>query len=99
MAKETQFHFVLKSQADKSKSALIYLMYTWDKRVKLSLRVSVLPQWWDKEKERAIISSLQKQQEQRNLKRLNRYLDEVRERVAGCFEMYRYHPKKIVGQN
>ena len=91
---DTKFQIVLKSNEDKNKQALLYLMYTWDKRYKMSLGVSVLPKWWDKEKECAIISSQQKQQEQRNLKKLNKFLEQVKERVRATFFTYRYHPKK-----
>lgn len=91
---ETKFQIVLKSNEDKTKPALLYLMYTWDKRYKMSLGVSILPQWWDKENECAIISSQQKQQEQRNLKKLNKFLDEVKLWVERTFSTYRYHPKK-----
>lgn len=90
----TKFHIVLKSNEDKTKPALIYLMYTWDKRYKMSLGLSVLPQWWDKEKECAIITSQQKQQEQRNLKKLNRLIEQIKERVNATFFTYQYHPKK-----
>jgi len=91
---DTKFQIVLKSNEDKSKPALLYLMYTWDKRYKMSLGVSVLPKWWDKGNECAIISSQQKQQEQRNLKKLNRFIEQVKERVSATFYTYRYHPKK-----
>ena len=55
MAKATKFQFVLKSEADKSKPALLYVMFSLDKRYKISLQESVLPQWWDKETQRAIV--------------------------------------------
>lgn len=89
MAKITKYHFVLKSEQDKSKSALIYVMFSLDKRYKLSIGETVLPQWWDKENERAIESSLQTQQEQRRHKRLNKYIEYLNEQLQGLFETYK----------
>lgn len=48
MAKATKFQFVLKSEKDKSKAALLYVMFSLDKRYKISLMESVPPIWWDK---------------------------------------------------
>lgn len=89
-----KLNFVLKSEKDKNKPALLYLMYTWDKRYKISLGHSILPKYWDKENACAIISSQQTQQEQRVLKRLNKFLDEIKNKIECVFSDYRYHPKK-----
>lgn len=94
MAHFTKFQIVLKSNKDKTKPALIYLTYTWDRRYKLSLGVSVNPQWWDREKECAIITNLQKQQEQRSLKRLNRFLEDIKKAIRlnlDSFNSYHKH--------
>ena len=85
-----KFQLVLKSEKDKTREALIYLMFTWGKRFKISLGVKVLPLWWDKELQEATISSKQKQQEQRQLKKLNRFLKEVKNITESCFSECRY---------
>lgn len=91
MAKATKFQFVLKSEADKSKPALLYVMFSLDKRYKISLQESVLPQWWDKETQRAIVieSGQQKQVDTRNAKRVNRFLNYAQQRFEEIFEAHK----------
>ena len=91
MAKASKFQFVLKSEADRSKPALLYVMFTLDKRYKISLQESVLPQWWDKETQRAIVieSGQQKQVDTRNAKRVNRFLDYAEKEFKDIFEVHK----------
>lgn len=91
MAKATKFQFVLKSEADKTKPALLYVMFSLDRRYKISLQESVLPQWWDKETQRAIVieSGQQKQVDTRNAKRVNRFLNYAQPRFEEIFEAHK----------
>ena len=91
MARVTKFQFALKSEKDKSKPSLLYVMFTLDKRYKISLQESVLPQWWDKELQRAIVieSGQQKQVDTRNAKRLNKYLEYVTTQLTNLFEIHK----------
>lgn len=91
MAKASKFQFVLKSEADKSKAALLYVMFTLDRRYKISLQESVIPQWWDKVTQRAIVieSGQQKQVDTRNAKRVNRFLDYAEKEFAAIFEEHK----------
>lgn len=83
--KATKFHFILKSEKDKEKPALIYVTFSLDKRYKLSIGENVPRKWWDDEAERAIVSSQQKQSENRHAKRLNKILDTLSENLETLF--------------
>ena len=84
--KVTKFHFSLKSEKDEAKPALIYVMFCLDKRYKLSIGESIPHKWWDAETERAIVSSQQKQAENRKSKRLNKILDNLSAQIEGLFK-------------
>lgn len=88
MKNKFKVNFAVKSQNDKSKPALIYIMWTWDKRYKMSIGQSVIPEYWDKENECAVISSTQTQALQRSLKRLNRFIEDLKKRMST--ELYSY---------
>lgn len=89
--KVTKFHFALKSEKDETKPALVYVMFSLDKRYKLSIGESIPHKWWDKETERAIESSLQKQAEYRQAKRLNKILDTLSKQIENLFAVnYRW---------
>ncbi len=87
-----RINFVLKSESDKTKPALIYIMFTWVKRYKISIGQSVLPEYWDYENDCAIITSQQTQQQQRQLKRLNKYIKALKEELLNM-TAYMYHKK------
>lgn len=90
MAKATKFQFVLKSEKDKSKPALLYVMFSLDRRYKISLMESVPPVWWDKKEQRAIVieTGQQKQVDTRNAKRVNKFLNYASKEFTTLFEHF-----------
>lgn len=89
MAKKLKLNFALKSNADKTKPAIIYAMFTLGgKRYKLSLGYSVVPEFWQ-DNNRIEISSKQTQTIQRQMKRINRFLDAFEEKVSRMLDVDR----------
>ena len=76
-----KLNFSLKSQTDKSKPALIYLMWTFDKRYKVSTGLSVIPEYWDAKTHSAIITSKQTQVLQRQYKRQNKMIAKICDKI------------------
>ena len=83
-----KLNFSLKSQSDKSKPALIYIMWTFDKRYKVSTSLSVIPEFWDAKNHSAIISSTQTQVVQRSYKRVNRLIAKMCDKILNGLYAY-----------
>ena len=80
---------VLKSNPDKSMPAVIYIMFTCNgNRFKFSTGKKVVPEFWDKEEQQIIISSRQKQEEQREYKRINKFLKNFRSSISDNLNSY-----------
>lgn len=87
MAKITKFHFYTKSEADVNKPVLLYVMFSLDKRYKISLGENVPRKLWDAENERCILSTIFTQLENRRAKRLNKFLDYLTSELTNLFEL------------
>ena len=82
---------VLKSNPDKSMPAVIYIMFTCNgNRFKFSTGKKVVPEFWDKEEPQIIISSRQTQEEQREYKRINKFLKNFRSSISDNLNSYNY---------
>lgn len=68
---------------DPESDTIIYVGFTVEKRYKISTNRQVKPKWWNPKKQRAIIieSGEQTQAVQREYKRLNKFLDELAEKI------------------
>ena len=90
MSRIAKPNFVLKSEKDKSKPALIYIMFTLDKRYKISIGESIEPKWWNRKTSRAVVieTSEQSQSERRHAKRLNKFLNKLQSEAERIFNTY-----------
>lgn len=90
MARETKFHFILKSESDKDKPTLLYVRFTLDRTYKLTLQEHVLPKWWNKATQRVDVEEgKQKQKETREAKRVNKFLDYADKQFTDIFKTHR----------
>ena len=82
MAKKLKPTYGFKSRKDEREPSLLYLMFTLGgKQYKISLGVKVAPQYWVKGTNRIEISSEQKQLQQREYKRINKFLNALEEEI------------------
>lgn len=83
MAKKIKPTYGFKSRKEVSEPSLLYLMFTLGgKQYKVSTGFKVAPMYWDKENNRVFISSQQKQLEQREMKKVNRFLDSLEKEIS-----------------
>lgn len=81
--KNIKLNYALKSEADKTQPALLYVMFTLGgKRKKISLGYKIVPEFWDSETNRVFISSKQTQLQQREMKRINKFLTQFEHYVS-----------------
>ena len=81
--KKIKLNYALKSEADKTLPALLYVMFTLGgKRKKISLGYKVVPEYWDSNTNRVLISSKQTQFQQREMKRINRFINQFEKYVS-----------------
>jgi hypothetical protein len=81
--KNIKLNYALKSEADKTLPALLYVMFTLGgKRKKISLGYKVVPEYWDSDTNRVLISSKQTQLQQREMKRINRFINQFEKYVS-----------------
>ncbi|NPD92112.1 tyrosine-type recombinase/integrase [Xylanibacter muris] len=81
--KNIKLNYALKSEADKTQPALLYVMFTLGgKRKKISLGYKVVPEYWDSENNCVLISSKQTQLQQREMKRINKFLKQFEHYVS-----------------
>lgn len=81
--KNIKLNYALKSEADKTQPALLYVMFTLGgKRKKISLGYKIVPEYWDTDSNRVLISSKQTQLQQREMKRINRFLNQFEKYVS-----------------
>lgn len=68
---------------DPESDTIIYVGFTVDKRYKISTNRQVKPKWWNPMTQRAVIieSGEQTQTVQREYNRLNKFLDELAEKI------------------
>lgn len=85
-----KWHFELKNEKDKTKEALIYVVFNWGDRFKISLGKKILPEFWDNKTKQAIVSNQIRQIDQRANKRINKYLKEVEQCVEDTFSGCKY---------
>ena len=87
-----KINYALKTTSDKSEATLLYVMFTFNgKRNKISLGVKVPPIYWDSEQNRVTISSQQPQSLQRQMKRINKFLDSF-EKSLDTIILHPNHP-------
>lgn len=87
-----KINYALKTTSDKSETTLLYVMFTFNgKRNKISLGVKVPPIYWDSEQNRVTISSQQPQSLQRQMKRINKFLDSF-EKSLDTIILHPNHP-------
>lgn len=81
--KNIKLNYALKSEADKTQPALLYVMFTLGgKRKKISLGYKIVPEYWDSETNTVLISSKQTQLQQREMKRINKFLKQFEHYVS-----------------
>lgn len=81
--KNIKLNYALKSEVDKTQPALLYVMFTLGgKRKKISLGYKVIPEYWDSESNTVLISSKQTQLQQREMKRINKFLRQFEHYVS-----------------
>ncbi len=82
MGKKLKPTYGFKSRKNENEPSLLYLMFTLGgKQYKISLGVKVAPMYWVKETNRVEISNQQKQLQQREYKRTNKFLDALEEEI------------------
>ncbi len=74
MANTTKIHFYPKS-GPIDVPQIIYIDFSFFKRIKLSVGEKVLPKMWDKEKERCFVGNMYTQAQNRSAKKVNKLLD------------------------
>ena len=71
-----RINYALKTNEDKTEASLLYVMFTFNgKRYKISMGVKVPPIYWDSNINRVIVSNQQPQSLQRQMKRVNKFLE------------------------
>ncbi|MCM1220727.1 MAG: site-specific integrase [Bacteroides sp.] len=81
--KNIKLNYALKSEVDKTQPALLYVMFTLGgKRKKISLGYKIIPEYWDSESNTVLISSKQTQLQQREMKRINKFLKQFENYVS-----------------
>ncbi len=81
--KNIKLNYALKSEVDKTQPALLYVMFTLGgRRKKISLGYKVVPEYWDSETNTVLISSKQTQLQQREMKRINKFLKQFEHYVS-----------------
>lgn len=80
-----RINYALKTNEDKTEASLLYVMFTFNgKRYKISMGVKVPPIYWDSNINRVIVSNQQPQSLQRQMKRVNKFLEAFEKK-------FRYH--------
>lgn len=83
MAKKIKPTYGFKSRKDELEPSLLYLMFSLGgKQYKISLGVKVAPKYWVKDTNRLEISSEQKQLQQREYKKVNKFLNALEEEIS-----------------
>lgn len=86
--KNIKLNYALKSEADKTQPALLYVMFTLGgKRKKISLGYKIVPEYWDSETNTVLISSKQTQLQQREMKRINKFLKQFEHYVSTLMDV------------
>lgn len=81
--KNIKLNYALKSEADKTQPALLYVMFTLGgQRKKISLGYKIVPEYWNSETNTVLISSKQTQLQQREMKRINKFLKQFEHYVS-----------------
>lgn len=87
-----RINYALKTNEDKTEASLLYVMFTFNgKRYKISMGVKVPPIYWDSNTNRVIVSNQQPQSLQRQMKRVNRFL-EAFEKSLDTIVLHPNHP-------
>lgn len=83
MKRTFKVNYNLRSMTNPESDTIIYIGITVDKRYKLSTNRTVKPKWWNTQAQRAMVleSGEQTQKVQRDYKRLNKFLDELEEKI------------------
>ena len=82
MAKKLKPTYGFKSRQNEEEMTLLYLMFSLGgKQYKVSTGFKVAPKYWDKKTNRVFISTEQKQLEQREMKRVNRFLNDLEKEI------------------
>lgn len=83
MVKKLKPTYGFKSRKQEAEPSLLYLMFTLGgKQYKVSTGFKVAPIYWDKVNSRVIISSQQKQLEQREMKKVNRFIQSLEKEIS-----------------
>lgn len=81
MAKTLKYNYELKDSSESM--TLLSITFTWQhKRNKVSLGIKVPPPDWNKGTHRVVITSEQSQATQREMRRVNRFLNKFEEAIA-----------------
>ncbi len=87
-----RINYALKTNEDKTEASLLYVMFTFNgKRYKISMGVKVPPIYWDSNINRVIVSNQQPQSLQRQMKRVNKFL-EAFEKSLDTIVLHPNHP-------
>lgn len=87
-----RINYALKTNEDKTEASLLYVMFTFNgKRYKISMGVKVPPIYWDSNTNRVIVSNQQPQSLQRQMKRVNKFL-EAFEKSLDTIVLHPNHP-------
>ena len=87
-----RINYALKTNEDKTEASLLYVMFTFNgKRYKISMGVKVPHIYWDSNANRVIVSNQQPQSLQRQMKRVNKFL-EAFEKSLDTIVLHPNHP-------
>jgi len=81
MANDTKIHFFTKS-GDPETPQIIYMQFSYYKRMKFSIGEKIKPILWNKDLERCIISNSLTQAQERHAKRVNKYIEHIEKEVS-----------------
>ena len=88
MAKVIKYHFYLKDKNSSKPTPINFSVSAGGGRKRIGIGESILPQWWDDEKECAIESTRQKKTERALSKRVNKNLKRLRTELDTLFADY-----------
>ena len=88
MAKKLTYHFYLKDKNSTKPTPINFVLNKGSFRKKMGLGESILPLWWDEEKECAVESNRQRKTELALSKRVNKNLKRLREELDDLFKEF-----------
>ncbi len=88
MGKHKEYHFYLKDKNSKIPTSINLAINKGTFRRKISIGMSILPEWWDAKKEQAIIDNRQTRASKSLSQKVNKHLSYLKDELDDLFDEY-----------